>query len=233
MEFLRGEGKNADPNVSAGIDWTYSYVGITLLEEAILHRSLEDVRMLVSNKNVRGIDLQEAKWNPQNDDPEDKSGKIKYGHTLMHSAIASPQEMEKCWERHFKNIQYGRETYPGLTTKYPNLKEHKPSDLHASAEIVQLLIDAFKEREKEWVVLEIHEKNPKYNNQKDTTPLDLVKNYLDPENVKNYKGKERESYEKYEEEYIRIRNLLQKTQNDIRESGGSRGYEIRMMSGNH
>jgi hypothetical protein len=236
MEFLNGEGKNANPNVSVGTDLCHSYIGITLLEEAILHGSLEDVRMLVSNKNVRGIDLGEVEGEPQ--DRNHETYKLDYGHTLMHIAVASPQEMEKCWDQHFRATENGRRMYANLLTKYPGLiptkapssKDRKPSDLHASEEIVQFLIDAFKEYEKEWVVLDIDEKNPIHNRHKKTTPLDLVKDYLKPENVKNYTEKERESYEKHKEEYMHIRDLLQKTKDDISESGGSTGYQNYKMS---
>jgi hypothetical protein len=62
-------------------------------------------------------------------------------------------------------------------------------------------------------VLKIHK-----NRNKNTTPLDLVEDYLNPENVKNYKGKEKESYEKHKEEYMRIRDLLQKTLDDIKDA---------------
>jgi hypothetical protein len=230
MEFLKGEGQNADPNVSVGgVDRLSSsgrlYSGITLLEEAILHGSLEDVQTLVNSKNIRGIDRRVRGLDL--DYRHIKSGP-KYVHTLMHTAIASPQEMEKRWNVQFRAIKSVREIDANLSS----LEDHKPSDLHASAEIVQFLIDVFKEREKEWV-LKVKEKNPNNNKYKNTTPLDLVKDYLNPENVKKYTGKEKESYEKHKEEYMRIRDLLQKTEDDLRESGGSRGYEIRMMSGNH
>jgi hypothetical protein len=213
MEFLKGEGKNADPNVSVGTDWRHSYIGITLLEEAILHGSLEDVRMLVSNKNVRGIDIKEVEGDPQD---------LNYGHTLMHTAVASPQEMEERWEKQSRAIEDGRITYRSLIAEHsdltesecPSLKDRKPSDPHASEEIVQFLIDAFKERKKERV-LETDQKNPIDNNHRNTTPLDLVEDYLNPKNVKNYTGKKKESYEKHKEEYMRIRDLLKKTQDDM------------------
>jgi hypothetical protein len=237
MEFLRGEGKNADPNVSvdkcrwdSDTDSDALYQGITLLEEAILHGSLEDVRMLANNKNVWGIDVEELGIDPTY---SHFGGESKCSHTLMHTAVASPKEMEKRWNVQFRAIKDGMKTYANLIKKYPDLitklEEHKPPDLHASAEIVQCLIDAFKKREKEWV-LKVHEKSPRHNSRKSTTPLDLVKDYLNPRNVKNYTGKEKESYEKHKEEYTRIRDLLQKTEDDLRESGGSRGYQIYMMS---
>jgi hypothetical protein len=138
----------------------------------------------------------------------------------MHTAVASPQEMEKRWNIHSKVVQNGRKLHGGLIDSYPNLiptevpglEDHKPSDLHASAEIVQFLINAFKERKKERL-LKIQK-----NRDKKTTPLDLVKDYLDPKNVENYKGKEKESYEKHKEEYMRIRDLLQKTLDDIKDA---------------
>jgi hypothetical protein len=206
MEFLRGEGKNADPNVSVGgVDRLSSsgrlYSGITLLEEAILHGSLDDVRMLVSNKNVRGIDQREQAFDPLYRPMQDGP---KYSHALMHTAVASPQEMEKRWNVQFRAIKSVRGTDANLSS----LEDHKPSDLHASAEIVQFLIDVLKERKKERL-LKIHK-----NRDKKTTPLDLVKDYLNPRNVKNYRGKERESYEKHKEEYMRIRDLLQKAQDE-------------------
>jgi hypothetical protein len=227
MEFLRGEGKNADPNVSVGgVDRLSSsgrlYSGITLLEEAILHGSLEDVRMLANSKNIRGIDRRVRGFDPNY---KPMQGGPKYVHTLMHTAVASPQEMEKRWNVQFRAIK----SVKGRDANLSSLEKHKPSDLHASAEIVQCLIDAFKKREKEWV-LKVNEKDPKGNRDKKTTPLDLVKDYLNPKNVENYRGKERESYEKHKEEYMRIRDLLQKTEDDLRESGGSRGYQIYMMS---
>jgi hypothetical protein len=230
MEFLNDEGKNADPNVSVGgLDRLSSsgrlYSGITLLEEAILHGSLEDVQTLVNSKNIRGIDRRVRGFDS---DYRHIKGGPKYVHTLMHTAVASPQEMEKRWNVQFRAIKSVRGTDANLSS----LEKHKPPDLHASAEIVQCLINVFKEREKEWV-LKVNEKDPKGNRYKNTTPLDLVKDYLDPKNVENYRGKERESYEKHKEEYMRIRDLLQKTEDDLRESGGSRGYEIHMMSGNH
>jgi hypothetical protein len=80
---------------------------------------------------------------------------------------------------------------------------------------VQCLIDAFKERKRERKlkrVLKMHEKK-----HKNTTPLDLVEDYLKPENVEKYTGKEKESYEKHKEEYERIRNLLKKTLDDIKD----------------
>jgi hypothetical protein len=142
MEFLKGEGKNADPNVSVGTDLTYSYIGITLLEEAILHGSLEDVRMLVSNKNVWGIDRGEQEFDPTYDSRESRS---KCSHALMHTAVASPQEMEKRWNVQFRAIK----SVSRIDANLSSLEDHKPSDLHASAEIVQCLIDVFKERKKE------------------------------------------------------------------------------------
>jgi hypothetical protein len=240
MEFLKGEGKNADPNVSVGNEhkWSNSdkfYPGITLLEEAILHGSLEDVRMLISNKNVRGIDLEIQEYDP---DYRPGTPGPKYSRTLMHTAVASPEEMENRWNQQFRDIKSWMESeYADLTTKYPdlitkkdpNLEDHKLSDPHASEEIVQFLIDAFKEREKEWV-LKVNEKNPIHNKYKKTTPLDLVEDYLNPENVKNYTGKKKENYEKHKEEYMRIRDLLKKTLDDIDKTEGSMGYQRYMMS---
>jgi hypothetical protein len=231
MEFLKGEGKNANPNVSLadGEQWSDKlYPGITLLEEAILHGSLEDVRMLVANKNVRGIDDLDDR--PIKDRPM-------YSHTLMHTAVASPEEMEKRWIQQFRMIKSWRKPdtdsmnkYPDLITKKdPSLEDHKLSDPHASEEIVQFLIDAFKEREEEWV-LKVDEKDFIHNKYKHTTPLDLVEDYLNPKNVENYRGKEKENYEKHKEEYMRIRDLLKKTLDDIEKTEGSMGYRRYMMS---
>jgi hypothetical protein len=235
MEFLKGEGKNADPNVPVGGQWNDQlFSGITLLEEAILQGSLEDVRMLVSNKNVRGIDRRVRAFDP---DYRRETPGLKYGRTLMHTAVASPEEMEKRWNQQFRNIKTWMENnkdliskYPDLITKEgPSLEDHKLSDPHASEEIVQCLIDAFKEREKEWV-LKVDEKNLILNKYKKTTPLDLIEDYLNPKNVANYRGKEKENYEKYKEEYMRIRDLLKKTLEDLEKTGGSMGYQRHMIS---
>jgi hypothetical protein len=145
MEFLKTEGKNADPTVSVGYEWNHLgtsgrlYPGITLLEEAILNGSLEDVRMLISHKNVRGIDLEEMEWDPQN---LNREGKLEYGHTLIHTAVASPEEMEKRWKKHFGAIKSGMETdakgaklidkYPDVTAQYPELITKKRPQLRSS-----------------------------------------------------------------------------------------------------
>ncbi|MDR2371876.1 MAG: hypothetical protein LBD60_01880 [Puniceicoccales bacterium] len=47
--------------------------------------------MLVNSKNIRGID---------NLDDRPAEGNLKYAHALMHTAVASPQEMEKRWKKH-------------------------------------------------------------------------------------------------------------------------------------
>ncbi|MDR1591251.1 MAG: hypothetical protein LBR92_04650 [Puniceicoccales bacterium] len=225
MEFLKGEGKNADPNVSvdkcrwdSDTDGNTFYQGITLLEEAILHRSLEDVRMLVSNRNVWGIDLGEQEFDPTYSYLRNEP---KCSHTLMHTAVASPEEMEMRWNIQFRAIKAGMKTYAHLVDEYsdlikkegPNPEDYKPSDLHASAEIVQFLIDVFKERKKGWV-LKVHKRRPRFNSHKSTTPLDLVKDYLNPRNVENYRRKKKENYEKHKEEYMRIEKLLKETQNE-------------------
>jgi hypothetical protein len=117
---LVDQEKGVDPNEQVGL--------LAPLEEAILSESLETVDILIK----KGTDINRSVCNEKitvvkdvNRKPVHEDAKERYGCTLLHVAVLSPNEMQDLWKSHAETLGVSRVV---------------PRQCCASVEIVDLLL---------------------------------------------------------------------------------------------